>query len=868
MKIVRKDDKSINIAEGANVQNSFNSERTFIKVVFGSSSRWFKRTFCKNRYYSNFQRKLDIQVEGKLESFKHSKKYIPDVFLELDDSKERLRYLSDPVLFFNKVIYDLERLDLSYFNRVFEKMGFPIVEIFLPREKFQNVNIGNVSQKSEQLLEVLANLKSNLPTRDEWDAKKDNVGEEASKLIIKEWATIDRVNWLIGGFEKLLELTSQKRFILFTEKAGQGKTNLVCDFVENYIKKKELLGTFLTGNEFNNLSRESIETVIVNEVLGSESGVTFSEFLEDIKVLCIIKNCPFTIIIDGINENTDVDKFNNELYAFVNRVIKYDFLRLVITCRSEYFETRFSKFCKPSFESNMLLYDNYLNQYRAHKGLAKHLETRLIQSYFGFFSVKNTVFKNVQHQIVNDFLLLRIFCEVYGERSNPNTPKEQVYNIFKDDLFKSYYDYKSTQLNIDPKFSSYDFKNVFRTVFEYMIENNQFINIPFTALDNLDRQLLDNIINEDILLRKDLVLDASSVFGNVEVLNFTFDEFRDYLLVDYIVNSDYDVAKFLQSLKYANYCKRQNTELGVRGLAPMKYNTILEGVEKYLFMKSRRTLYRGKLQFLEQLERYNDLFIDNIFSVNDEFITDNDIRKVTELFFISKENAHLVIQYLMFRHMTSHYQNLNISLLFSIISGLEEGSYNEYINSYFRARKKDYYSELEGIILDLTRRLTELISCRDFDEESELHNVMELLVLLLGVDGNGYGDVSSQTIELFNMYLLKYPSYSKSLLIKYLDVKNPRIQVQIWRLLSNYAKGSKNIDSSFIEMCFSAYENTWDERVKKAVFNLLKCCQKVEPSLFVGNEMNRLELIKEEQEIDYDKLFVELQNDLIRFKRS
>ena len=72
--------------------------------------------------------------------------------------------------------------------------------------------------------------------------------------------------------------------------------------------------------------------------------------------------------------------------------------------------------------------------------------------------------------------------------------------------------------------------------------------MPIKQIPNSYKDILECIINEDILFRKDLIKDRKSAFGNIEVLNFTIDEFRDYLISDYLVIKKHDIEEKIKNV--------------------------------------------------------------------------------------------------------------------------------------------------------------------------------------------------------------------------------------------------------------------------------------------------------------------------------
>ena len=842
-KIIGRDDNSIKI-KNSTVNNSFNNI-TNIDII-KNAKRWLKKTFQKGKYYQELLSLLDNQLNRKVEVQKNNKKYIPEVFLELNDIKEKLRYITQPMLFYKKEIEELRGIEFYFFNEVLEKLGFEKKEICIEDKLTKPKSIEEIDNCIAKLTQIFKEFKDSIPNLDERENLKQEIPSEQYEFLLKEQGTHRRFELFIKRFEKKFNLLN-KQLVFLTEKAGQGKTNLICDFIDKVMIKKNLLGVMFTGNEFNSLNKQQIEDVILKDIYGFQTHITFAEFLEDIEYICNENNAVFTILIDGLNENSNIEHFSQELYKFVEKILEKKFIRLIFTCRSEYFEERFKIFKEPSFNQKMLMMDSYMKRYyRRNEKLPEYLQNRLLNSYIKFFKVKSTIFDNVKNQLSDDFLLLRIFCEVYGESTNPNAPIEQVYDIYKDDLFKKYFEYKRKEIEITTSYSLTDFQQLFKVILTYMIDQHQYINIPFDELSSINKELLNHIIDEDIFFRKDLIKDEASVFANKEVLNFTFDEFRDYLLADYLATDVPDIEVFVTSI---------TTD-----------ETSIEGIKKYLFFKSRKSEYREKLKFLESLEHYNELFLSNIFSVKDEDIEHEDIQKIKNLFISGYNFSEVIIHFLMFRHRTKTYQKLNIFTLFEIITTLDDEKYNVLVNQKFKI-KYDYYDRnRKGYFLNLLKQLDEIFNKRDFSKEYQLHNIFQFMFLLLGVDDESeYGRPPYELIELLKKYIEKYPEDAKKVLLKYGDIKILRIKLNIWKLLNYYVDKQVDFDSDFCQDIFNQMLKREEDLLQNQYQYFLEKCYASNVDLFNDEQKKFFEELEKEKE-ERRTFFKDLSNGKIDIK--
>ena len=283
-------------------------------------------------------------------------------------------------------------------------------------------------------------------------------------------------------------------------KAGQGKTNFVCDFAEKVLYRRSIPCLFLTGREMNCVSPDKIGEYIVRSIFGDCYNGNLDDMLADLDKLGVANHTPVIIIIDGINEHTDISTFAQHLETLAERILTHTNIRLIVTCRSEYFDERFSNFRIASF-SNRIYFAQDFGRYMS----AIHKE-HLLRAYFHFFKLKCPFLsEKVEEHLKTDTLLLRIFCEAYGDH---NAIKDivlpQMLDLYKDEIFTLYLGRKLEEAAKQRDESSplavgkYErYKRVLRQIIGLMIEKNQFTNIPVSELGE-DRDTIAEMIGEDI----------------------------------------------------------------------------------------------------------------------------------------------------------------------------------------------------------------------------------------------------------------------------------------------------------------------------------------------------------------------------------
>jgi hypothetical protein len=345
---------------------------------------------------------------------KNSKRYIPDVFVEVSRIKDQARFFAHPVLFLNKVVENIRRLDFSGLNRILLRLSLDPVCLDLP-DGFKPANtIEGVENQSLLLMDILGKAKSTVSV---FNVVLSERGSDLSLGAIpaEKRYVYEKVKFPLSSTSYSLERrigeciddlkTIQSRLLFLIARAGQGKTNFVCDFAENVLSKRSLLCFFFTGRELSNVDPDAIGEYMVRSVFGEKYDGSMEEMLKDLEKWCLSNQAPAIIIIDGINEHKDIGVFSHRLERLVERILEYKFVKLILTCRSEYFDQRFGNFREASFADKICFVEN-LGRY-----MGDMHKAHLIEAYLGFFKLYCPYLsERARKALERDTLLLTVGC--------------------------------------------------------------------------------------------------------------------------------------------------------------------------------------------------------------------------------------------------------------------------------------------------------------------------------------------------------------------------------------------------------------------------------------------------------------------------
>ena len=612
-----------------------------------------------NKIKSIFKENMNLYTEQQIQKNIKSGKYIPEIFVEQNEYKEYMRFFSEPKLFINKAIEEIQSLNFKDINEFLEKnfnknISFRIPDIIENDEKLLLV--------SKELSEDLKNVRKLVEDR----KQMQNLLKKGLDFYSRE--TRDYYNRALQfdfvDIDRNLEYIEYK-YLIITNSAGQGKTNFICDFTKNFLLKKKFFVLYINAYEVN----KDLYEFICDKMMSFLNSKNLDYILNLLKQEYEKTFKPFVIIIDGLNENNKFNDFSNVVRQFLERIAGFNFIKVIMTTRDEFYDEKFKNI-------DTGIYSKYFKRVKMFN-YNQVFQDRIFWGYLNFFDItirKYSLSKNIFDRLSRDTLLLRFFCEA-------NRGKKQLYMY---DIYK----YNTFQMYIDKKIEEYDNKkfgagklyiNVLDKIIDYMINNCQYYNIPIDILNSKELELVHELILNDVVLKDDIIIKEGFLNEQKTVISFTFDEFRDFYMAKYIARkfNKEQIEKFIKDLN-----KKSNV-------------SIKEGVYGYLFFIGR--MYSEDLvEILKTNDDYNIVYWDNIFNLVDEKISDEDIGIIKNEFLNDGDNRDEIILDLIFRYDISYFKKLNIKNLYNIMDSFCKKDYEKY-QSFIRTKfqpdfSNNYYS--------------------------------------------------------------------------------------------------------------------------------------------------------------------------------
>lgn len=469
--------------------------------------------------------KIRNHSKGLVYEFTKNKKYIPNIFVEIGDTCEKLRYTVGGRVYLTRIRKELQSLFLndekwfSEYWRICHDGAKPVV----PRSRV----------KLLAFIEDIEKVADERFSCDVFEKKKDEFSELTKKKD-KYFYRISKlmgVRLLVSKLKRYLVLNLAKD-ILLTSTAGNGKSTILTYTVDSLIKAGHPV--FFMNSRL--LGDHPLE-YILNNILYSESKPR--HFIKGLLWIFgfwyKLWGIPVVIIIDAINEN-DSNSFKKDLIDLLSFFTELPNYKVIMSCREEYLKLRFhyllEKLCIVDAGNNFG-YDNqklscrfsintYMND--TWKRSSPYLR-KLITRYQCYYKKERLLAPFEYEKLIDTSLLL--FRFYFESMENGKTING---TITRYSIFRKYIE------NVEsPNFCTIDL--LLETVGQIMYEKKNFDHIEIKELvdrfseSGVDRGNLFMYLDESLLLYHSLIEKEGTLLeSSTDIIRFTFDELRDYIL--------------------------------------------------------------------------------------------------------------------------------------------------------------------------------------------------------------------------------------------------------------------------------------------------------------------------------------------------
>ena len=321
-----------------------------------------------------------------------------------------------------------------------------------------------------------------------------------------------QINFLLNLF--------YKKVLIYKGEAGIGKSHTLATFVYKYYVNQNKPSILLLGQEF--VTSENIE-IQMSRIMNYNNDL--KELCNYINNIAISKNIIIPIIIDGINESKDKSIWKKGLINFIETIISFSNLKLILSLRETY-----SCMCIPEEIDNIDKVERI-----EHDGFGNN-SIDAIKEFFNFYDIPVPITQLINREFSNP-LFLSIYCEIVSK-----------YKINIDEFeynnFINIYDNYLGKVNeaIKEKYEVQTPKNIVRECLD-SISKDSLINSKYNsyedALDSIKEiaerydikktDMLNELINAGILYREGI--------NDLEILSFTYERYEKISKAEYLLSN-------------------------------------------------------------------------------------------------------------------------------------------------------------------------------------------------------------------------------------------------------------------------------------------------------------------------------------------
>ncbi|RWX69386.1 hypothetical protein EN780_06410 [Mesorhizobium sp. M4B.F.Ca.ET.089.01.1.1] len=611
------------------------------------------------KFREQFEKFLEF-AQSKIAVEKSSKKYIPSLFVETHKTKKEMRLFANPLFFYRKVIDLLKKFEYTHLNSVLALAKEPKITFAVNADAL--TAIPSTFAELEGWLKgldeaVVAELQKVGPlswNHKEYDEKYEPAHGDSAAWSIARFRVESTATGLSSQLKRARSLIHlmQKKIFLVTSMAGQGKTNFVCDLIENQFRSFEIPCVFIPARELNSYpARQRLRGFISNNRY-APNYTSMHEYLGLFDDVAKEGGKPFLIVIDGINEVTALDEFNDELKDFCNAVCQYEHVKVVITCRSEFFDEKYASILYEPFSKHVHRVTDLRSK------MSELSKKRLLHSYLTHFNVAGRLAGSAKEFLKNDLLLLRIFCE-----RHEGDDVGDLSDVYKGDLFEEFLLRKIDSFPENLRGKAFP---TLLKIASAMLAADDYSKLSVRGFLDDEKEIVHRLVADDVILRQEIAAKSLMGLGDL-VISFTYDELRDFIIAYKLVD---EVAG-------------DNAEILLEVLSSLPGRPIFEGVYKYVYLLSRKANKIAAIAACERADGFIDHFALNVHLLPPAVQNADDVAKLKKILTETSVPGRVKRAALFLIGRRNRAELLNITVLIAHLNGLGPDGHKEFVQAIF-----------------------------------------------------------------------------------------------------------------------------------------------------------------------------------------
>lgn len=447
-----------------------------------------------------FRKNVNEISRSQLEEFSRARKYIPELYVELNRNMEYLRYFTHRNSWRKRVIREYNNMFSNTIGKQVKKaIKNPALSKRLPYTARYDKVMEAIKMRRDVLEEALKSSEENM--------KK--YGEEYFFLRGSIYHTPEKLKLLYEQCE-----VANAKTMVVVGSAGNGKTNLLCKTVETIIANKEPC-LFINARSIKQDCYDYVTGQLLPDCLKAYSAL----YLHLLSFLLGMKRKTFYIIIDAINEN-DSEQFGQSIGVFTDKLAKYKNVKVLYACRSEYFQVRYRKFFDCTINKPYIF---HLEQVE----YSDRAKETLLKLYRRHFNVSGPISPDAVSRMMHSLFLMRLFFEVNQNRTSQNLELRDA------EIYKAYFDSVATRA------APFDFRGTVERISGLMISQKRYdgIDVLDLNLSTSDLNSFKDALDDNLIISENIHIGKGIAETSFEYVYFVFDELRDFCLARYVLVS-------------------------------------------------------------------------------------------------------------------------------------------------------------------------------------------------------------------------------------------------------------------------------------------------------------------------------------------
>lgn len=487
-------------------------------------------------------------------------RYTPEINIELDilanfDSlsrNKRLKKKFDDIYHNLMVSYRAFLGHLYFKNKDIKSLIEELTKIIDKFEKtycdiqffgIKNINDEEINQLLEEIQSLSSKISELLDELNKTDIEGNNIttsyGYRVSTQYDNSIRNFDNYLSNLYEFKELINSNVLKfinnPFMILDGEAGIGKSHLLADVVSERMKEN-FNSIFLLGQHFREDKSPWSQIFDLLQLKCNKE-----ELLGALNAKAEIKNKRIIIFIDAINEGKGRSFWNEFLIGFIESIKKYEWLGLVLSVRSSYFNLIVPK----------KIFRDSLAISIKHFGF-DGVEYNASKLFFENYNILQPSIPLLHPEFSNP-LFLKLFCEGLSKKGLTQIPDgyEGISNIIKffiegieEKLLKKYTNIKTLKL-IDKVIDVLIHEMISNQVIPYE-DAYGIVEEKISSRYRIESGLLDDLISEGLLTKNIFYKDTDYIEG----IYFVYERFEDHLKVKYLFENYLDKENPKTSFKH------------------------------------------------------------------------------------------------------------------------------------------------------------------------------------------------------------------------------------------------------------------------------------------------------------------------------